>query len=94
MISASLMRAVKAEHYTKVNDILDVWFDSGTTHFHVLKNSHETQSAWPADLYLEGHDQHRGWFHSSLLTACAMYDHAPYKGLLTHGFTVDGKAAR
>jgi isoleucyl-tRNA synthetase len=79
-----------ATHYTKSTDILDVWFDSGTTHFHVLKNSHAAQSTWPADLYLEGHDQHRGWFHSSLLTACAMYDHAPYKGLLTHGFTVDG----
>jgi isoleucyl-tRNA synthetase len=71
-----------------------VWFDSGTTHFHVLKNSHKDQSTWPADLYLEGHDQHRGWFHSSLLTACAMYDHAPYKGLLTHGFTVDGQGRK
>ncbi len=83
-----------AAHYTKVNDILDVWFDSGTTHFHVLQNSHRDQSTWPADLYLEGHDQHRGWFHSSLLTACAMYDHAPYKGLLTHGFTVDGQGRK
>jgi isoleucyl-tRNA synthetase len=92
--AADILGAVDAEHYTKVNDILDVWFDSGTTHFHVLKNSHEAQSAWPADLYLEGHDQHRGWFHSSLLTACAMYDHAPYKGLLTHGFTVDGKGRK
>jgi isoleucyl-tRNA synthetase len=83
-----------APHYTKSNDILDVWFDSGTTHFHVLKHSHAAQSTWPADLYLEGHDQHRGWFHSSLLTACAMYDHAPYKGLLTHGFTVDGQGRK
>ena len=83
-----------AADYVKGTDILDVWFDSGTTHFHVLKNSHAEQSAWPADLYLEGHDQHRGWFHSSLLTACAMYDHAPYKGLLTHGFTVDGKGRK
>ncbi len=83
-----------AEHYTKVNDILDVWFDSGTTHEHVLRASHKDQSQWPADLYLEGHDQHRGWFHSSLLTSCAMYDHAPYKGLLTHGFTVDGKGRK
>ncbi|SFB80474.1 Isoleucyl-tRNA synthetase [Polaromonas sp. OV174] len=83
-----------APDYIKSTDILDVWFDSGTTHFHVLKNSHAAQSAWPADLYLEGHDQHRGWFHSSLLTACAMYDHAPYKGLLTHGFTVDGKGRK
>ena len=83
-----------APHYLKSTDILDVWFDSGTTHDHVLRHSHAAQSAWPADLYLEGHDQHRGWFHSSLLTACAMYDHAPYKGLLTHGFTVDGKGRK
>jgi isoleucyl-tRNA synthetase len=83
-----------ASDYIKSTDILDVWFDSGTTHDHVLKHSHAAQSTWPADLYLEGHDQHRGWFHSSLLTACAMYDHAPYKGLLTHGFTVDGKGRK
>jgi isoleucyl-tRNA synthetase len=83
-----------AVNYTKSTDILDVWFDSGTTHYHVLQKSREAQSTWPADLYLEGHDQHRGWFHSSLLTACAMYDHAPYKGLLTHGFTVDGKGRK
>ncbi len=80
--------------YIKSTDILDVWFDSGTTHDHVLKHSHAVQSTWPADLYLEGHDQHRGWFHSSLLTSCAMYDRAPYKGLLTHGFTVDGKGRK
>ncbi len=83
-----------APNYIKSTDILDVWFDSGTTHDHVLKHSHAYQSAWPADLYLEGHDQHRGWFHSSLLTACAMYDAAPYKGLLTHGFAVDGKGRK
>ncbi len=93
-VSAQDILGADAEHYTKVNDILDVWFDSGTTHDHVLKHSHAHQSAWPADLYLEGHDQHRGWFHSSLLTACAMYDHAPYKGLLTHGFTVDGQGRK
>ena len=83
-----------APDYIKSTDILDVWFDSGTTHDHVLRHSHAAQSSWPADLYLEGHDQHRGWFHSSLLTSCAMYDHAPYKGLLTHGFTVDGKGRK
>ncbi|MBC7610009.1 MAG: isoleucine--tRNA ligase, partial [Polaromonas sp.] len=83
-----------APNYIKSTDILDVWFDSGTTHDHVLRHGHAAQSTWPADLYLEGHDQHRGWFHSSLLTACAMYDHAPYKGLLTHGFTVDGKGRK
>ncbi|WP_332775812.1 isoleucine--tRNA ligase [Polaromonas sp.] len=90
----SLIGEQDAAHYTKSHDILDVWFDSGTTHDHVLKHSHAEQSTWPADLYLEGHDQHRGWFHSSLLTACAMYDHAPYKGLLTHGFTVDGQGRK
>ncbi|UZD54199.1 isoleucine--tRNA ligase [Caldimonas aquatica] len=84
----------QAQHYVKSTDILDVWFDSGTTHFHVLRRSHAADSTWPADLYLEGHDQHRGWFHSSLLTACAMYDDAPYKGLLTHGFTVDGQGRK
>ncbi|CAN5700403.1 isoleucine--tRNA ligase [soil metagenome] len=83
-----------AQQYFKSNDILDVWFDSGTTHYTVLRRSHAAQSTWPADLYLEGHDQHRGWFHSSLLTACAMYDHAPYKGLLTHGFTVDAQGRK
>jgi isoleucyl-tRNA synthetase len=83
-----------APNYIKSTDILDVWFDSGTTHDHVLKHSHAARSTWPADLYLEGHDQHRGWFHSSLLTSCAMYDRAPYKGLLTHGFTVDGKGRK
>ena len=92
--SAESIIGADAPHYLKSTDILDVWFDSGTTHDHVLRHSHATQSTWPADLYLEGHDQHRGWFHSSLLTACAMYDHAPYKGLLTHGFTVDGKGRK
>jgi isoleucyl-tRNA synthetase len=92
--SAESILGAEAADYIKSTDILDVWFDSGTTHDHVLRHSHAAQSTWPADLYLEGHDQHRGWFHSSLLTACAMYDHAPYKGLLTHGFTVDGKGRK
>jgi isoleucyl-tRNA synthetase len=92
--SAESIIGSDAPDYIKSTDILDVWFDSGTTHDHVLKHSHAVQSAWPADLYLEGHDQHRGWFHSSLLTACAMYDEAPYKGLLTHGFAVDGKGRK
>ncbi|MBG6073031.1 MULTISPECIES: isoleucine--tRNA ligase [unclassified Polaromonas] len=92
--TVDILGEADAAQYTKVNDILDVWFDSGTTHDHVLRHSHNVQSGWPADLYLEGHDQHRGWFHSSLLTACAMYDSAPYKGLLTHGFTVDGKGRK
>jgi isoleucyl-tRNA synthetase len=91
---------LSAQHYTKSNDILDVWFDSGSTFFHVLRGSHAgaattTDPSRPeADLYLEGHDQHRGWFHSSLLIACAMEGHAPYRGLLTHGFTVDGQGRK
>jgi len=76
--------------YEKSKDTLDVWFDSGTTHFTVLRNSHKAQSTYPADMYLEGSDQHRGWFHSSLLTACMLDGHAPYKSLLTHGFVVAG----
>jgi isoleucyl-tRNA synthetase len=112
--TAELFAQVGAEHpeqYTKSTDILEVWFDSGTTHTTVLKGSHKaadgstpnahteidprTGAPGPeADLYLEGHDQHRGWFHSSLLTACAMYDRAPYRGLLTHGFTVDGQGRK
>ena len=88
----SIIGEVDAQLYTKSSDILEVWFDSGTTHTSVLKGSHPGSghaSGPEADLYLEGHDQHRGWFHSSLLTACAMYGRAPYRGLLTHGFTVD-----
>ena len=89
--------ALSAVNYTKTNDILDVWFDSGSTFAHVLRGSHPgaTSAAGPeADLYLEGHDQHRGWFHSSLLIASAMEGHAPYRGLLTHGFTVDGSGRK
>ena len=94
--------------YDKSTDILEVWFDSGTTHFTVLKGSHGDKDAQgpdgrflhahntgpEADLYLEGHDQHRGWFHSSLLTSAAMNGRAPYRGLLTHGFTVDGSGRK
>ncbi len=80
---------VDATQYTKLSDTLDVWFDSGTTHSTVLRNDGQ-RFKWPADLYLEGSDQHRGWFHSSLLTACAMDGRAPYDALLTHGFVVDG----
>ena len=77
-----------AEQYKKVTDTLDVWFDSGSTHAAVLKRRPDL--AFPADLYLEGSDQHRGWFQSSLLTGCAIDGRAPYKALLTHGFVVDG----
>ncbi len=87
-----------AAQWSKSSDILEVWFDSGTTHTTVLKTSHphsgHEDGGPEADLYLEGHDQHRGWFHSSLLTACAMYGRAPYRGLLTHGFTVDGQGRK
>ncbi|HQC28561.1 MAG TPA: isoleucine--tRNA ligase [Methylotenera sp.] len=79
---------VNAEQYKKVTDTLDVWFDSGTTHAAVLKRRPELN--FPADLYLEGSDQHRGWFQSSLLTGCAIDGRAPYDALLTHGFVVDG----
>ncbi len=78
----------EASDYEKVTDTLDVWFDSGVTHACVLRTRDELQS--PADLYLEGSDQHRGWFQSSLLTGMGAFGHAPYKAVLTHGFTVDG----
>ncbi|OZA31038.1 MAG: isoleucine--tRNA ligase [Hydrogenophilales bacterium 17-61-9] len=78
-----------AAHYNKTGHTLDVWFDSGVTHACVLKRRPDL--AHPADLYLEGSDQHRGWFQSSLLTGCATDGRAPYKALLTHGFVVDGK---
>ncbi|MBV2235166.1 MAG: isoleucine--tRNA ligase [Sterolibacterium sp.] len=80
-----------ADHYHKMSDTLDVWFDSGITHLSVMRGSHAEQLSWPADLYLEGSDQHRGWFQSSLLTGCAIDGRAPYQALLTHGFVVDGK---
>jgi isoleucyl-tRNA synthetase len=97
-----ILGAEDAPHYTKSTDILEVWFDSGSTFWHVLRGSHA--QAYPngachasgpeADLYLEGHDQHRGWFHSSLLLGCALFDRAPYKGLLTHGFATDGQGRK
>ena len=79
----------EAEDYEKVADTLDVWFDSGVTHFAVLNT--RSDLAFPADLYLEGSDQHRGWFQSSLLSSVAINERAPYTGLLTHGFTVDAE---
>ena len=91
-----------AASYTKSTDILEVWFDSGSTFQHVLRGSHKDaydrkpyhEEGSEADLYLEGHDQHRGWFHSSLLLGCALYGRAPYKGLLTHGFATDGQGRK
>jgi isoleucyl-tRNA synthetase len=88
----------EASAYEKNKDTLDVWFDSGTTHWHVIRGSHKTtlhsnHDRW-ADLYLEGSDQHRGWFHSSLLTGVMLDGKPPYKALLTHGFTVDGSGRK
>ena len=84
----------EAGHYDRMSDTLDVWFDSGSTHASVLRGSHRDDLAYPADLYLEGSDQHRGWFQSSLLIGCATDGRAPYKALLTHGFVVDGKGLK
>jgi isoleucyl-tRNA synthetase len=84
----------EANMYEKNRDTLDVWFDSGTTHWHVLRGSHKDSLQFPADLYLEGSDQHRGWFHSSLLTASMLDGRPPYNALLTHGFTVDGEGRK
>jgi len=81
-----------AEDYEKVTDTLDVWFDSGVTHYSVVEKRDELD--FPADLYLEGSDQHRGWFLSSLKTAIAMYGHAPYREVLTHGFFVDAEGRK
>lgn len=92
-----ILGAEDAALYTKSSDILEVWFDSGSTFWHVLRGQHPEgfhKQGPEADLYLEGHDQHRGWFHSSLLLACALYGRAPYRGLLTHGFTVDSQGRK
>ena len=93
-ITAQSLLGAEAAHYEKSRDTLDVWFDSGSTHFTVLRGSHETETAFPADLYLEGSDQHRGWFHSSLLVSCMLDGVPPYKALLTHGFVVDGEGRK
>jgi isoleucyl-tRNA synthetase len=89
-VTAEELLGSESSSYEKSRDTLDVWFDSGSTHFTVLRRSHKAESTYPADMYLEGSDQHRGWFHSSLLTACMLDGHAPYKSLLTHGFVVAG----
>ena len=93
-LDAAELLGAEASQYDKMRDTLDVWFDSGTTHRTVLRGSHAEALAWPADLYLEGSDQHRGWFHSSLLTGAAFDGRAPYQALLTHGFVVDGKGMK
>ena len=80
--------------YERVTDILDVWFDSGCTHAFVLESGRWPELSWPADLYLEGSDQHRGWFQSSLLESCGTRGRAPYDAVLTHGFTMDAKGMK
>jgi isoleucyl-tRNA synthetase len=93
-LTAEELLGTEAALYEKVKDTLDVWFDSGSTHFTVMRGSHQSESGFPADLYLEGSDQHRGWFHSSLLVASMMDGEPPYRGLLTHGFVVDGEGRK
>ncbi|MDQ5849211.1 MAG: isoleucine--tRNA ligase, partial [Pseudomonadota bacterium] len=88
-LKAEELLGADASQYEKARETLDVWFDSGTTHYTVLRGSHKDESTFPADMYLEGSDQHRGWFHSSLLSACMMDGRPPYKALLTHGFVID-----
>ena len=81
-----------SSNYEKLNDIVEVWFDSGSTHSFVLEKRKDLK--WPADMYLEGSDQHRGWFHSSLLESCGTRGKAPFKSILSHGFVVDGKGMK
>lgn len=85
---------VNPDDYDQIMDVLDVWFDSGSTHAFVLRDRKDGSPDGIADLYLEGTDQHRGWFQSSLLQACATKGRAPYKGVLTHGFTLDEKGMK
>jgi len=87
-----LGKKYKKENYIKSSDIVEVWFDSGATHSYVLEKRKDLH--WPASMYLEGSDQHRGWFHSSLLESCGTRGKAPFKSILTHGFVVDGKGLK
>ncbi|MGZ2412745.1 isoleucyl-tRNA synthetase [Sphingomonas sp. F9_3S_D5_B_2] len=82
------------DEYEMVTDILDVWFDSGSTHVFVLEGGHWPEERWPADIYVEGSDQHRGWFQSSLLESCGTRGRAPFNAVLTHGFTMDAKGMK
>ncbi|EMB9225505.1 isoleucine--tRNA ligase [Vibrio alginolyticus] len=92
-VDAAELLGADADQYEKVLDTLDVWFDSGVTHFSVV-DAREEYNGNSADLYLEGSDQHRGWFQSSLISSIAMKDEAPYKQVLTHGFVVDGQGRK
>ncbi len=87
-----LGKKYKKEDYIKTSDIVEVWFDSGSSHSYVLEKRKDLM--WPASMYLEGSDQHRGWFHSSLLESCGTRGRAPYNSILTHGFVVDGKGLK
>ena len=87
-----LGKKYKKEDYIKSNDIVEVWFDSGSTHSFVLEKRKDLK--WPASMYLEGSDQHRGWFHSSLLESCGTRGRAPFESILSHGFVVDGKGMK
>ena len=87
-----LGKKYKKDEYIKSNDIVEVWFDSGSTHSFVLEKRKDLK--WPASMYLEGSDQHRGWFHSSLLESCGTRGRAPFDSILSHGFVVDGKGMK
>jgi isoleucyl-tRNA synthetase len=87
-----LGKKYKANEFDKLSDIVEVWFDSGSTHSFVLEKRKDLK--WPASMYLEGSDQHRGWFHSSLLESCGTRDRAPFESILSHGFVVDGKGLK
>jgi isoleucyl-tRNA synthetase len=87
-----LGKKYKSSDYEKLNDIVEVWFDSGSTHSYVLEKREDL--IWPASMYLEGSDQHRGWFHSSLLESCGTRGRAPFNSILSHGFVVDGKGLK
>ena len=87
-----LGKKYKSDEYEKLSDIVEVWFDSGATHSYVLEKRKDLK--WPASMYLEGSDQHRGWFHSSLLESCGTRGRAPYESILSHGFVVDGKGLK
>jgi len=87
-----LGKKYNSEDYEKMSDIVEVWFDSGSTHSYVLEKREDLK--WPASMYLEGSDQHRGWFHSSLLESCGTRGRAPFESILSHGFVVDGKGLK
>jgi isoleucyl-tRNA synthetase len=92
--AAAFLGSRNPDDYEMVTDILDVWFDSGCTHVFTLESGHWPDERWPADIYVEGSDQHRGWFQSSLLESCGTRGRAPYNAVLTHGFTMDAKGMK